>query len=280
MFAAVFVDDILIACANLDVLSQVKRLFCKSFEMTDLGPVKEFLGVRITQDQDSITMDQSTYIDKMLEKFSGYIIPARNYSGVPMKRGHIRRGEAPSTETQRKFVQQFPYSEIVGSVLYLSVITRADIAYSVGVLTRHMKKPTYDACIAACRLLLYLKKTRNRGLRYHGRALNLHAFTDSDWAGDLDTRRSTSGYVVVMAGAPIVWMSKLQPIVAVSSMEAEYIAAFFVIQEVTWIRAVLLSLGLARSDPTPVSIDNKSARDLALSPVHHQRSKHIDVKYH
>ena len=83
-----------------------------------------------------------------------------------------------------------------------------------------------------------------------------------------------------MAGAPIVWMSKLQPIVAVSSMEAEYIAAFFVIQEVTWIRAVLHSVGLTRSAPTPVSIDNKTARDLALNPVHHQRSKHIDVKYH
>ena len=103
-----------------------------------------------------------------------------------------------SSERQKMPPKNSPhtlYSEIVGSVLYLSVITRADIAYSVGVLTRHMKKPTYDACIAACRLLLYLKKTRNRGLRYHGRALNLHAFTDSDWAGDLDTRRSTSGYV-------------------------------------------------------------------------------------
>ena len=85
VFAAVFVDDILIACTNIDILSQVKHLFCKSFEMTDLGPVKEFLGVRLIQDDKSITLDQSIYIEKMLDKFSKYIIPTRNYSGLPMK---------------------------------------------------------------------------------------------------------------------------------------------------------------------------------------------------
>jgi len=149
-----------------------------------------------------------------------------------MKKGHIFRGEAPSTEKQLQFVEEFPYAEAVGAVLYLSVITRFDIAYSVGVLTWHMKRPTFEACLAMCRLLLYLKKTKNRGLRYHGTSLNLRAFTDSDWAGDLDTRRSTSGYVVMMANGPISWLSKLQAIVAASSMEAEYIACFFAIQEV------------------------------------------------
>ena len=85
---------------------------------------------------------------------------------------------------------------------------------------------------------------------------------------------------MLMTDAPIDWMSKLQPIVAASSMEAEYIACFFVIQAVTWIRALLHSLGLVSKVPTTVRIDNKSARDLALNPVHHQRSKHIDVKFH
>ena len=146
VFVAVFVDDILIACANLDILCQVKKSFCKSFEMTDLGLAKEFLGIRITQDAAGITIDQSSYVDKLLDKYSKYIVPTRNYSGVPMKKGHIFRGEAPSTEKQLQFVEEFPYAEAVGAVLYLSVITRIDIAYSVGVLTRHMKKPTFEAC--------------------------------------------------------------------------------------------------------------------------------------
>ena len=87
-----------------------------------------------------------------------------------------------------------------------------DIAFAVGVLTRHTKKPTHESCLAVCRLLIYLKKTKHLGIHYGGSSLGLHVYTDSDWAGDLDTRRSTSGYVVLMAGAPIEWMSKLQPI--------------------------------------------------------------------
>jgi len=157
-------------------------------------------------------------------------------------------------------------------------VTRLDISFAVGVLTRHMKAPTYEACLAASRLLVYLKKSKNKGLLYSGSSLNLHMYSDSDWASDLDTRRSTSGYVTMMAGAPISWMSKLQSIVATSSMEAEYVSAYPCVQEVVWIRAVLHHLELTRTKPTVLLIDNKSAIDLAHNPVHHQRSKHIDIK--
>ena len=198
-----------------------------------------------------------------------------------MKRGHIKRNEIASTPKQQEFVDSFPYSEIVGALLYLSVVTRVDIAYAVGVLTRHMKCPTFDACTAVCRLLNYLSVTRTKGIRYRSReCLSLMGFCDSDWASDVDTRRSTSGNIVLMANGPVSWMSKLQPIVATSSMEAEYISCYFLIQEITWIRALLKSVGLARKFPTIVYIDNKSAVSLANNPVYHQRSKHIDVKFH
>ena len=129
-------------------------------------------------------------------------------------------------------------------------MTRQDISFAVGVLTRHMKAPTYEACLAASRLLVYLKKSKNKGLHYSGSSLNLHMYSDSDWASDLDTRRSTSGYVTMMAGAPISWMSKLQSIVATSSMEAEYVSAYPCVQEVVWIRAVLHHMELTRTKPT------------------------------
>jgi hypothetical protein len=105
-------------------------------------------------------------------------------------------------------------------------------------------------------------------------------YSDSDWASDLDTRHSTSGYVVMMAVGPISWMSKLQSIVATSSMETEYVSAYPSVQEVSWIRAVFHYLELTRDKPIPHLIDNKSAIDLAHDPVHHQRLKHIDIKYH
>ena len=198
----------------------------------------------------------------------------------PTMSDYMPRDESPATAHQQDFVDSFPYGAIVGSLLYLAVVTRLDIMFAVGVLTPHLKCPTFAACKAACRVLNYLSHHPDIPIRYSGRSLNLHAFTDSDWASDKDTRRSTSGGIVMMAGGPVNWLSKLQPIVAVSSMEAEYIACFFVLQDVVWIRQLLKDLGLERTHPTLVHIDNRSARQLAENPVHHQRSKHIDIKYY
>ena len=118
-------------------------------------------------------------------------------------------------------------------------------------------------------------------IRYSGSSLDLHVYSDSDWGSDKDTRRSASGVLIIMmAGGPVNWMSKQQPIVTVSSMEVGYLACFFAIQDIVWIRQLLKDIDLERFRPTKVHIDNQSARQLAMYPVHHQRSKHIDIKYH
>ena len=138
----------------------------------------------------------------------------------------------------------------------------------------------YASCKAASRVLNNLSQHPAVCIRYSGSSLDLHVYSDSDWGSDNDTRRSTSGVLIMMAGGPVNWMSKLQPIVTVSSMEAEYLACFFAIQDVVWIRQLLKDIDLERSRPTKVYIDNQSARQLAMNPVHQQRSKHIDIKYH
>jgi hypothetical protein len=190
VFLAVFVDDILIACANNKILLLVKQKFRSRFEMTDLGLSQEFLGIRIIQTDDGIPLDQSNYIDQLFDKYSSCLLSCRNYSNLPMKREHIHREEPLATERQKSIVNAFPYSEITGAVLYLSVVTRLHICFAVGVLTRHMKSPTYKACIAASRQLVYLKKSKKKGLFYSGSPPNLHVCSDSNWASDLDTRRS------------------------------------------------------------------------------------------
>ena len=119
--------------------------------------------------------------------------------------------------------------------MYLALNTRPDISYAVGVLARFNSYPTYRSCKAIIRLLLYLRHTQTRGIQFRGDELNLFGYSDADWAGDLDTRRSTTGYVIYAAGGPIAWQSKLQTIVAVSTMEAEYMAAFGAIQELIWL---------------------------------------------
>ena len=116
---------------------------------------------------------------------------------------YMPRDNPPATAKQRQFVENFPYAAIVGSLLYLAVVTRPDIMFAVGVLTHHLKSPTYASCKAVCRVLNYLSHHPAVALCYAGSKLDLHVYTDSDWGSDKDTRRSTSGVVVIMAGAPI-----------------------------------------------------------------------------
>jgi len=276
---AVFVDDILIASDNNCALDHVKGLFSNKFKITDMGLAQEFLNIRITQEPGKIILDQEQYVRSLLDKYKSYI-GSRNYADIPSMSEYIPRDVPPSSPKQREFIESFPYSELVGALLYLAVVTRPDIMFAVGVLTHHLKSPTYASCKAACRVLNYLSHHPAIAICYSGRTLNLHAFTDSDWGSDKDTRRSTSGGIVLMAGGPVCWLSKLQPIVTVSSMEAEYVACFFCLQEVAWIRQLLKDIGMERDFPTHVHIDNRSARQLAENPVHHQRSKHIDIKFH
>ncbi len=156
----------------------------------------------------------------------------------------LRKFESESmTDRQTDYAEQFPYQNIVGALLYLSINTRPDISYSVGVLARFSKSPTFRACKAVLRLLIYLRGTADKGICYSGDDLTIFAYSDADWAGDLDSRRSTTGYVVYAGGGPISWKSKLQSTIAVSTMEVEYMAAFGAIQELIWTKGVLSDLG-------------------------------------
>ena len=147
---------------------------------------------------------------------------------------------------------------------------------------------TYGACQAALHILRYLSNTVNQGIVFpnvtEGELLTV--YSDADWAGDVDTSRSTTGYIVYLWGAPIGWQSHLQPTVATSTMEAEYMAAYAAIQEIVWIRGVMTKLGikdleLSRStSSTILNMDSKRAIGLTQNPVHHKRSKYIGIKYH
>ena len=124
--------------------------------------------------------------------------------------------------------------------------------------------------------MLYLRSTPTVGLKFYGNELNLFGYSDADWASDLHSRRSTTGYVVYAAGGPIAWQSKLQTTVAESTMEAEYMAAFGANQELIWLTGVLSEIEINLVDPITLNMDAKSAIALAKNAMHHKRSKHID----
>jgi hypothetical protein len=278
----VYVDDILIAYKDLSFICTIKESFLSTFDMTDMGEMQHFLNIKITRTTNSLRMDQTTYAMKILAKFAAYLGKSKKGKKYPFPTDAMERlaDTTPITNAQQLFVNCFPYRSIVGALLYLSTYTRPDLAYSVGVLSRFGNKPTYTACMLAVHVLIYLRGTVEMGIEYSGSEFDMHVFSDADWAGDIMTRRSTTGYVVLAGGGPIAWQSRLQTTVATSSMESEYMAMYGGMQELVWLRGVMAELGLPISEPTPFFLDSQSAEDLAMNPVFHKRSKHIAIKFH
>jgi hypothetical protein len=169
--------------------------------------------------------------------------------------------------------------------MYAMLGTRPDIAYAVGALSKFSSNFGLVHWQEAMRVLCYLAGTKHHGLRFDGKrgadmSSVILGYTDSDWAGDVDTRRSTGGYVFLMSGAAISWSSKLQTSPALSSTEAEYMACTRAAQEAIWLRQLLEELGFPQSAPTTILGDNQGAIALAKNPANHPRTKHIGLRFH
>ncbi len=177
------------------------------------------------------------------------------------------------------------YREAVGSLLFLTNCTRPDISFAVNMACRSMSSPTPEDWMRVKRIFRYLVGTPSHGLHYRRSAVVdegnplLVGFSDSDWGGDIQGRRSTSGAVCFVAGSPVSWSSRKQSVVALSTMEAEYIALASVSREMMSLRALLLEIGV-KIDNALVYCDNTPALFLATNPVVTPRSKHIDIRFH
>ena len=190
----------------------------------------------------------------------------------------LRRDDGPLLDRAGKEL----YMEITGSLLYLSSNTRPDIAYAVGVLTRFMAAPTVVHLKAANHVLRYLAGTRDIGICYKGRGEPLlEAFCDADHAGDLDTRRSTTGILFILNGGAVSWKVEIQPRVADSSGMGEYLASFMAAKEALHLRKLLPDLGHSIDGPIMIWNDNRACISMLQNPmIGGERIKHIDIKYH
>jgi len=170
--------------------------------------------------------------------------------------------------------------EVVGSLMFAAIVSRPDIMYAVSRISRFLNNPGKKHWIAAKRILRYLKGTINTGIIYKGSNCELKVYTDADFANDKDNRKSISGYISILANAPITWSSKQQSCVARSTAEAEYVSASNAVQEIVWLRLLLSELLRKQQPTTKLLIDNQSAIKLMKNTEHHKLTKHIDVKYH
>ena len=271
-----YVDDLIITGGDAGAVNKFKAQMMNTFRMSDLGLLSYYLGLEVTQGPDGITLRQGAYATKILEKAG---LAGCNPSATPMemKLKLLKDGSTPSVDATE-------YRSLIGSLRYLCN-SRPDLAYPVGYLSRFMEAPRQEHLTAVKRVLRYVAGTLSWGLHYHpgkkdGGKPVLVGYSDSDLAGDVNDRKSTSGLIFFLAGGPVAWQSAKQKVVALSSCEAEYIAAAAAACEAVWLARLLAELVGGPVLAPKLKVDNKSAIALMKNPVHHDRSKHIDVKFH
>ena len=272
----IFVDDVLISSNDEQAVNDVKCALSNPFKMKDLGCLSYFLGIDFLFSDGCIEMHQARCIEKVLERFNmSDCKPKVN----PCDPSIMNLCSNDSNEC----VDSKLYQEIVGSLIYLMTCTRPDITFVVTKLSECMNKPTRANLNAAKHVLRYLKGTKHYSLKFSKSESNLKltGFCDSDWAGSHD-RKSISGYAFLLneKGPLISYKSKKQNIVALSSCEAEYVSMTVAIQEAKFLSQLLADMTCNDRASVTMFVDNQGTLNLAKNPVHHQRSKHIDVKYH
>ena len=275
IYILVYVDDILIAAKDMAAIINVKERLTSVFDVRDLGEAKYFLGISLDRDrtEHTLKMSQRRLAAELVEKYG---LKEAKTKTVPMSPS-VRIIQAEEDKLLDKEV--YRYSELVGSLLYLSVCTRPDIAQAVGVLARHMAKPCLEHWTAAKAVLRYIAGTLDTGITFRQTDSAVEGYCDADYAGDLDTRRSTTGFVFILSGGAITWSSKLQPTVAASTTEAEYMASAQAVKEALWLKKLLWDFGI-QTGAIKIYSDNQGAIKLLKHPIASIKSKHIDVIHH
>jgi len=271
-----------IAAKSKEDIQQVKDELRSHFKLRDLGPTSWLLGVEIlrVRSEKTLTLSQRQYILDILERFQMSDCKPVSTPLDPSVR--LSASMSPQSAADTKFMESVPYIQAVGALMYLAVATRPDIAFAVGVLARFNKNPGLLHWKAVKHLFRYLKGTLDYKLTY-GPSSSPELFTtytDADHAGNPDNGRSTSRYLVKMGTGAISWSSKLQSIVALSTTEAEFVAATSAGQEILWLRNLLTELGYQMDSPSSLNIDNQSALSVAKNPEHHGWMKHLDLRFY
>ena len=281
-FLVLYVDDILLATNDKGLLYEVKQFLSKNFDMKDMGEASYVIGIKIHRDRTQciLGLSQEAYINKVLERFR---MKDCSSSIAPIVKGdRFNLNQCPKNDLEREQMQNIPYASAVGSLMYAQVCTRPDIAFAVGMLGRYQSNPGMDHWRAAKKVMRYLKGTKDYMLKYR-RTENLEVvgYSDSDFAGCVDSRKSTSGYIFMLAGGAVSWRSAKQTLITTSTTEAEFVSCFEATSHGVWLKSFISGLRIVDSISRPLRMycDNSAAVFLAKNNKSGSRSKHIDIKY-
>jgi len=277
-----YVDDLCVIYGNDDKYSLYLDFITKlqeRWKVEDEGDLHDLLGIEFKFIGDTVTLHQQTYIEKLSTDFLPDGVPPQFQANKPPCDHNLplhvveAMSQESATDIDAEFLRR--YQSLVGALLYCSGNTRPDVAFAVGMLCRAMSKPTHDLYQDGLRVLSYLHRTRHIGLRYQADAKHLHGQSDSDWG----VRHSTSGWQFTYSMAVISWGSKKQISVALSSCEAEIMAASEAAKEALFLSRFLDELGHGSSEPIEMGMDNQAAIAISYNPELHARTKHIDRRH-
>jgi hypothetical protein len=282
-----YVDDMLIASALDHEILAVKTLLQKRYKMSDMGLAQQFLGIDIRQSPGQVEIRQHRFIKSVLQRFG---MQDCNGTWTPMD------ARPPAEFTPLDSESQHLYQSLIGSIMYIMLGTRPDLAFTVSALSKFSASAGQIHLTLAKRVLRYLHKTIDMGITYSRTGSDIQqlqptsnaslvGYTDSDWAGDTSDRKSTGGFVFLLAGGAISWRSKKQTIVALSTTEAEYIAASEASREALWLQGLIGNLTRLTTTsfqvvPTTIYTDSTGCLAQVQNARHHDRTKHVDIKYH
>jgi hypothetical protein len=269
-----YVDDIITAGRG-NIFNEFNAKLEEKFKMKPGEPLDWYLGTRfIVHDNGDITMDQESYVSQKLDEFSPIIGPGKRSSPLPSN--YIDLIEKSNDE---EVISDFPYREMVGSLMYAMVTTRFDIAFAVSLVCKFLSKPTKSRCDLVKHIYLYLRSDPGKKLRYKkGCTTELEGYVDASFGMNANGT-STTGFVFTLGGTPVSWFSKAQSTVALSAAESEYLAATEAAKECVWLKQLLFDLGFPQGCITLYE-DNEACIALSKNPQYHSKTKHIQLPYH
>ncbi|KAF5378500.1 hypothetical protein D9615_007118 [Tricholomella constricta] len=275
----VHVDDCTIAATTIALIMEFKVLIAEHVEITDLGELHWLLGIEIKRDRDrrTISLSQRSYLDSILRRYGFQDLKPVS---IPMDtNARLSSAQSPATTAEFAQMRDVPYLEAVGSLMYAALGTRPDIAFAVQTVSRFSKKPGPAHWEAVKRIFRYLKGSTELWLVYGGNQKELVGYADADGSMAED-RHAISGYAFIIYGGAVSWSAKRQDIIALSTTEAEYVAATHAAKEALWLRSLISQVFDTTLDATTLFSDNQSAIALTKDHQYHARSKHIDVRFH
>ena len=271
-YLLLYVDDIILTASSAAVLQQITLRLRDEFAIKDLGALHYFLGIEVVRRPDGFFLHQQKYAHELLER-------AGMLNCHPVATPVDTKAKVSALEGSPASDAPF-YRSIVGALQYLT-LTRPDLQYAVQQVCLHMHAPRDSHWTLVKRILRYIRGTMTLGLTLTAStSLEMVAYSDADWAGCPDTHRSTSGYTVYLGDSLISWSSKRQATVSRSSAEAEYRAVANAVAECCWVRQLLAELFIPMPKASVVFCDNISSVYMPSNPVHHRRTKHIELDIH